>query len=204
VEPDDELGVLGEAVVVVAARVDHVLAPEDAERARDDQDRTDARPARAPHEERPEVLDYLKVHEQLARRARLGHVSGLDGGTVGYPDDAAERHGLRPHLELTHEARQGVHVEQRVRVHAEEQRVARVSEPRIHGVCSAASVLLVDHHEALVVQAPVGAQDRLGLEPRPRHPPVLDEVVALGERGERAVVGAVVDDDHLEVRVVAP
>ena len=66
--------------------------------------------------------------------------------------------GLGPHLELAHQARQRVHVEERVGVHGHEQRKARVAEARVHGVGAAAAVLLVDHDQPLVAQAAVGAR----------------------------------------------
>ena len=99
VQAHDELGVLADGRRVVAARVDHGLAAEQAEGAGDDEQRADARPADAAGQERAQVLDDLDVDQRVARRLHLGDVRALERRAVDDAHDAAAGHGLRVHLE---------------------------------------------------------------------------------------------------------
>ena len=93
VQPDDQLGVLADAVVVQAADLDQQVPAEDAERAGDDEQPADPRPAGAAEQEGPQVLHHLHAGEPAAGHPDVDDTAGDDGAAVRDPDDPAGRDG---------------------------------------------------------------------------------------------------------------
>jgi hypothetical protein len=201
VQAHDQLGVLADRRRVVAARLDDGLAPEQAERAGDDQQHVDPRPAGTAGEERAQVLDDLHVHERALRGPDLLQPAALEQRAVDDPHDPAGRDRLGLRLERPHEPGERGWVEQRVGVDRAEQRIRRVADAAVQRVRLAA-VLLVDHEQAVVERSRVDGVDRLGRQVRAWDALDLDEPEGLLQRRERAVVRPVVDDHHLQLAVV--
>jgi hypothetical protein len=91
VEARHELDVLADRVTGVAANRLDVLAAEQPEGARDDQDAVDAVEREASDQERAEVLDHLETREVALRQPELDDPSALDPAAVRDADDAADR-----------------------------------------------------------------------------------------------------------------
>ncbi len=159
-QPQHELGVLADGRRVIAPDLDADVAPEEPERARDDQQHAALRPADAAAEEGTQVLDDLQVGEQVSRRAHPGKTPVLELRSVDDADDAADGDGLRCGLELPDEARERVGVEHRVGVDRAEERVDRVVDAGVQRVRLAA-VDLVDDDDARLERARVHTADQL-------------------------------------------
>ena len=69
-QPQHQLHVLADGVVQVSAGVEHRVAPEEAERARDDDVAAEPVPAEPAEQERAQVLDHLDAGQQLASAPR--------------------------------------------------------------------------------------------------------------------------------------
>ena len=198
VQPQHQLGVLADRRRVIAADLDADVAPEEPERAGDDQQHAALRPADAAAEEGAQVLDDLQVGEQVARRAHLGEAAVLELGAVDDADDAADRDRLRRRLELPDQARERAGVEHRVGVDRAEERVDRVVDAGVQRV-GLAAVDLVDDDDARLERARVDAADQLRRDVRARHAADLDQAEGVGQRRHRLVGRAVVDHDDLEL-----
>src|SRR5487761_459050 len=89
VEAHDELDVLTDRVGSPASDSLDERAPEEAERARDDQQRTEAAPSHPADEERPEVLPDLQRRERAAWEPDLDDTTVVDTAAIRDPDNAA-------------------------------------------------------------------------------------------------------------------
>ena len=178
-----------------------VDAPEEPERAGDDQQRVQLAPPHAPDQERAEVLHHLQRGEPAGRQPHLGDAPVLDRAAVRDPHDPAggdDQVGI-VEQRLGHAQQRfrlddgvgvdGAHVGVAGRVHAGVQRVGL------------AAVLLVDHEQLPVPRRAVGAVDRRVRDRPAQRARRRDQVERLLELLHRRVLGTVVDDDHLELRV---
>ena len=201
VEPYDQLDVLADGVARVPAdRLDQ-RAPEEPERAGDDQQRVHPAPADPADQEGAEVLEHLQGRESAPGQADVVHAAVVDPTAVGDADDPAGRDDdVRLRHDRPHDPQEGVLLEDRVGVDREHVRVAR----RVHrGVqrVRLAAVLLVDDPQVAVAPRDVHAPDRRGRQQDAERLAHRHEVEGLAEPFQRRVARAVVDDDHLVERV---
>jgi hypothetical protein len=147
VQAHDHLDVLADRVGRVAAGRLEKVAPEEAEGARDDEERTHPAPPDAADEEGAEVLDDLEGREPAAGQTDVDDAPVLDTAPVGDPDDAPRRdHDVGIVEDRLGDAQERVLLEQDVGVHRADVGIARPVEPAIEGV-GLAAVVLVDHPE---------------------------------------------------------
>ena len=99
-----------------------------------------------------------------------------------------------------HAPQQGVGQEHGVPVHRAHVAVAREVQPAVQGV-GLAAVDLVDHGEARLIAAAVDPAHRLGRQRAAVEDLAAFQLELAAQHLERAVPRAVIDDDHLELRV---
>ena len=85
----DQLHVFADRIRPITARFDERFAIEEAERARDDQQRIEKAEGDAPAEKCAQIFDRLKEWKQMARRADFDHTPALHLAVVDHANDAA-------------------------------------------------------------------------------------------------------------------
>src|SRR5687768_8794854 len=147
VESHDELDVFSDSADRVAAgRLDEV-APEEAERAGDDEERSHPAPADPADEEGAEVLNDLKGSEPRPGQANVDDAPVLDAAPICDSDDAARRdHEIGIVENRLGDPQQGVVLEHGIGVDCAEIRVAGAVDRTVERV-GLTAVVLVDHPE---------------------------------------------------------
>ena len=200
-----QVHVLGERHRVVTARSDGYLAVEQPEAARDVGHGVNRRPPHLAHQIRTHVLQILEQRDRRMGRPHLDHLSVLDPAAVGHTHRAAHGdHMLRRRQHGPDAAVESVAAQDAVHVGADEIGILRGVDASIRSVGLRTAVLLVDDDQPVVlgIRRLEHAAERLGLDALDVGERHLDQLVVLDQLVERRVLAAVVDDDHLEDRVV--
>ena len=199
--------VLGKGVSVVAAGLDHHLAVEHTKAARHVLHGVDAAEGRLANEEGTGVLQVLEQRDKIVRRAGVHHLAVFHQRAVAHAHGGRYRnhaagagHGGPDH------AVEGVLLQHAVYVGAHEELVGHHVHAGIGCIGLGAAVHLVHHGEPLeggvVALCLIEALEGLGLDFLDIGVGDLHQLEVLNEELQRAVLGAVVHDDHLKVRVV--
>lgn len=200
-----QVHVLGERHRVVTACRDGDLTVEKPESARDVGHGVDRRPPHLAHQVGAHVLQILEQRDRRMGRPHLDHLPVLDLAAVGHAHRAAHGdHVLRRREHGPDTAVEGVAAQDAVHVGADEVGILRGVDAGIRGVGLRAAVLLVDDDQPAVlgIRRLEHAPERLGLDALDVGERNLDQLVVFDQLVERGVPAAVVDDDHLEQRVV--
>src|SRR3989449_2646784 len=201
VQAHDEIEVLDHARRAVPADRVEVFLAEQAECARDDEGAPQPVPAESAEQEGAQVFDHLHAGEEPAGNSRVGHASIFHRAPVCDADRAPHGRDLAAEQERPREAQQRVGLDQRVRVHRDDQGEPAGVDGGVEGI-GLAAVLLVEDEEARPSTGAVQGPQRLGgdrLRVGARH---LVEIERVPQPLERIVLGAVVHHDDLEVAVL--
>ena len=149
VQPDDDFHVLANGVGAEAANRDQRIAPEQPERAGDDQQSVHHRLRDAARQKRPEVLGDLEAGQRARRQADADDAAVLDAAAVRDADDPAGGDRGRILEERQHRPRQRVFLEQRVGVDDADERMPGGVDAGVDRV-GLSAVGLVDHQQLAV------------------------------------------------------
>ena len=199
--PHHQVHVLTNRVRAVAAQLQSQLAGKATKGPGDNQQAIQRAPALAAEQEAAQVLHYLDGFYGRARQVYFRDAPGDDAASIDHSHNAAHsRHALWVQKHGQCYPQQRVAFQHHVGIHRTKVPAARNVQAGVQRV-ALAPVFFVQHQQAGFGQADIGGAHRLGLQPRLNDALGRDQLEGARQPGQDVVLAAVVDHDHLQLRV---